>query len=342
MVIIDQNFNEILNYHKLDWDDCGSFASETKINQISMALKHTNLVDFHNIMIVTDPNVDVDAVNASDVGLVVINFSDHPYDYWDYQALTKPYLILHWDFRSVNHHPYHLIYSSVVSDTDLMDFKETRPYVASVVNGKPRVHRIYALLKLHNYWFFNQLQKTWRHVSEYNCIPDWDLEDIKFSDLTEFEWAQFYQLQNSLPDTPILTEELSCAMIGPGFSDSYLNLVTEASCENNGFLTEKIYKPIRAGQLFLVQGPPGAVSAMRHMGFDVFDDYFNHGSYDDIENWRSRTDAVIAELARVYDRIPDIWQATVERRIKNVKLLQSGVMFQRCLAAFDQNLIINI
>lgn len=272
---------------------------------------------------------------------MVINFSDHPFNFYDYRTLIKPYLILHWDFRLVNYHPYHLIYSAAVAKTDSVDFDLPRPYPVSVVNGKPRIHRIYALLQLHKHWFFNQVQKTWRQISEYNYIPDWDLVDIKFSDLSDAEWQEFYNLQSQLPNTPVLSEELSCAMIGPGFTDSCLNLVTEASCENNGFLSEKIYKPIRAGQLFLVQGPPGAIKAVRDMGFDVFDDYFNHSSYDNILDWRARTDAVITELARVYDQIPDIWHATAVRRHNNAKLLQSDVMFQRCLAAFDRNLIIN-
>jgi hypothetical protein len=331
MQILDQNFNEVVDIPEPTWDQCGSFCYQSKINQIAYWLR-LQPVNLSKVLIISDYRVDAKAINQSDVDLVLINFSDHAVPYYDVRVITKPYSILHWDFNDTSYHPYHLIYSNIVCKHDEVDLTGNRKYKVSCINGKPRVSRIYNILNLSKTDFYHDVLVTWRQVTDTNPIPDWDLKQIAITDLTDQQWQEFWQLQKSLPNTPILTEELACASIGPGLTDTYLNLVTESSCENDGFLTEKIYKPLRASQLFIVQGPPGSIAYLRSLGFDVFDDCIDH-SYDLITDWKTRVDASLESLKSIYNNIDNIWHATTDRRIANRQLIASDTVIKQLAPA---------
>ena len=47
--------------------------------------------------------------------------------------------------------------------------------------------------------------------------------------------------------------------LGPACEDSYVQLVTESTVEPRIFITEKTWKPIASGQLFLILGNPGII-----------------------------------------------------------------------------------
>lgn len=338
MIILDQNLTDVTHSYPVIWDQCGSFNWQSKTQQIAHVIKQARLPQ-NKILIISDVLASATHINRSDVDLVVINFSDHAYNYFDPGALTKPYVILHWDFANVHqHHPYHLVYSHLVSQDDLVDFITPRTHLVSCVNGKPRLTRIYAMSQLAKIAGYTAMLKTWRKISDCNPVPDWEFDQMSMADLSESEWHEFYQLQTLLSDTAILTEELYCASIGNGFTNAYMNFVTESSCEHNGFLTEKIYKPIRAGQLFVVQGPPGAVQFLRSVGFDTFDDHIDHEYYDHESSWRTRTELAVSVLSDIQPHIADIWHQTTERRIHNAHLLRSPDIMKKCLSAFNANL----
>ena len=327
MQIIDQHFRVIPDSSELTWDHCGSFCYESKIHQIAFLLRQQT-IPANKILLISKYPDNIGSINQSDADLVILNCSDHPVAYFQTDHITKPVVVLHWDFSHTSYHPYHLIYSNIVSRHDVVDLVSSRKYSVSCVNGKPRVSRIYNILKLTEYDFYNEVFVTWRQITETNPVPDWDLKEISMSDLSQEQWQRFWKLQTSLPNTPILTEELACASIGPGFTDAYLNLVTESSCETDGFLTEKIYKPLRAGQLFIVQAPPGTIAYLRSLGFDVFDDYIDH-SYDQISDWRDRVDSSLEALSKIYNNIEHIWYATTDRRIHNQQIIASDALTLR-------------
>lgn len=69
------------------------------------------------------------------------------------------------------------------------------------------------------------------------------------------------------------------------------------------FLSEKIYKPFLTGQLFVVHGCAGTVSALRQQGYDVFDKWINH-SYDTELDPTNRAIMIANEVKRLSE-IPD-------------------------------------
>ena len=66
----------------------------------------------------------------------------------------------------------------------------------------------------------------------------------------------------------------------PQFNDSAFNLVSETNDNNHDvFITEKLWKPVIAQQIFVVHGNFGYLKKLREMGFRTFDSVFDE-SYD--------------------------------------------------------------
>jgi hypothetical protein len=66
----------------------------------------------------------------------------------------------------------------------------------------------------------------------------------------------------------------------PQFNDCAFNLVSETNDNNHDvFITEKLWKPIIAQQIFVVHGNFGYLKKLREMGFRTFDSVFDE-SYD--------------------------------------------------------------
>lgn len=78
----------------------------------------------------------------------------------------------------------------------------------------------------------------------------------------------------------------------PQFNDSAINIVSETLEDNNNFLTEKIWKPIIAGQIFVVHGGHGYLKKLHSMGFKTFDGQFDE-SYDDETDLIRRTNKIV-------------------------------------------------
>jgi hypothetical protein len=79
------------------------------------------------------------------------------------------------------------------------------------------------------------------------------------------------------------------------YTRSYFQIVLEthfdADQSSGTFITEKIWKPIKFGQPFVVIGPAGTLAALRDAGYNVFDDVLDN-TYDTIEHNTQRYIAV--------------------------------------------------
>lgn len=73
------------------------------------------------------------------------------------------------------------------------------------------------------------------------------------------------------------------------YSNIALELVQETKFESNSdlFLTEKTYKPILYGAIFLICGPPGTLKHLKDLGFLTFPELFDE-EYDSEVNWVRR------------------------------------------------------
>lgn len=72
------------------------------------------------------------------------------------------------------------------------------------------------------------------------------------------------------------------------------------------FLSEKIYKPFAAGQMFLVHGCAGTVAAIKEKGYKTFDGFINH-SYDNELCPTTRASMIAKEMKRLSQIPEDVW-----------------------------------
>ena len=168
-----------------------------------------------------------------------------------------------------------------------------RKYRVSCLNGTPWVHRKLMYLALLQKSYFKDMIFTFGNRTEYDPYPD----EIS---LTSEEKEKSFLLSSNVI---FLDTDASCgidvSITHPAFTDCYVNLVTETNVYNDTpMLSEKTFKPILAGQLFILLASPGAVQFLRDIGIDTFDDIIDH-SYDDTTDIRSRIQQISDQVDRL-------------------------------------------
>ena len=86
------------------------------------------------------------------------------------------------------------------------------------------------------------------------------------------------------------------------YADSYCHLVLEtffdADGSNRCFISEKVFKPIRHGQPFVVFGSPYTLQTLRRLGYRTYD-YAIDNSYDEIEDNTERFKCAVASVKKI-------------------------------------------
>ena len=88
------------------------------------------------------------------------------------------------------------------------------------------------------------------------------------------------------------------------FINSYLHIVTETRAENSAvemFLSEKIFKPVKYLQPFVVVANSGTLSAFRQLGYRTFDRWIDE-TYDNILDDEDRYAAALFSAKVFYDQ----------------------------------------
>lgn len=313
----------IPTYYKIHWE--WAFSDQAKESQIIYFLKKIKLPK--KVCVLVTHDFDHNQINNSDIDLVLVNVSDHPSGHFDYSYFTKPYRVLTSDFRRSDHHPFHLLFSSYFAQYDSIDFDNKKQYTVSLINRSPRLTRLYFLNKIRQNPVLENMYIKWFKMSESNGpVPAHE----SIVEVLGQETEDFLRYEKNYPNFKATPESELCIDI-EDFRNSYLNLVVESRLEDIGYLTEKVYKPLRTGQLFLIQGPPGTVRYLRSVGFDTYDDFIDH-SYDTITDWQQRSDAVLSELDRIYAGIEDFYFASKSRRMYNRNHLLSDQLIHQVLS----------
>jgi hypothetical protein len=93
------------------------------------------------------------------------------------------------------------------------------------------------------------------------------------------------------------TTDIDLTINHPAYSETYVNLVTETYIDKC-FVSEKTFKPIVAGQLFVLIASVNAVQFLRDIGIDTFDDIIDH-SYDIELDPRTRIEQALYQIDRL-------------------------------------------
>lgn len=104
----------------------------------------------------------------------------------------------------------------------------------------------------------------------------------------------------------------------PAYQDAWCNIVTETSATVS-FTSEKIWKPMAAGQMFLVVGFPGTTAWLKKLGFHVFDDH-----YDAETDLANRLTSIVDLIQQHQDDAGSWWKANRFHIEHNYHWLHSG------------------
>lgn len=193
-----------------------------------------------------------------------------------------------------------------------------RNYKWSCLNGAPRVHRIYNYFYSKQQSYFDSACFTFFYHDNVSR-PD----DITLPNEALDFWTN---IKDTLPSREVLKNgprsDSRCDL--PANTDAYIHLITETTVLPRIFVSEKTWKPVASGQLFLIFGNPGTVKHLRNIGVDVFDDIIDH-SYDGLENWQDRLHAIHEQLNYLVNKnLRDIYIETQNRRNNNVNKFFAG------------------
>ena len=256
------------------------------------------------------------------------NFGNVPFDLHDKIKTYLPnFLILssdtshHLQKSNLVYHPFYYYFLKDVLKDQAIDNSRVdrvkRKYKVCCLNGTPRPHRIYNYLELKNKSYFNDCFFS-IHTDPVNIKNNRGDEPL-LPDSIIAEWSAVSANLPMFSGTNVQPEHLDLSH--PAYRNSYINLVTETTVAHNFFISEKTWKPIAAGQLFLLFSCAGSVEHLRGYGIDTFDDIINHDYYDvepDPFKRMFKLHEVLDDLIK--ENLHEIFIKTYNRRKQNMHL----------------------
>lgn len=186
----------------------------------------------------------------------------------------------------------------------------TKRYMS--LNRRPYPHRIYITTLLEHFKLVEHGAVSMpKHFTEKDI--NWGKEDFDLP----YQWEQlkdrcngsidsldasFNSLYNKLPliaDTDRFDINYALDLNNTLYDEYPINLVTETLFFTDSiFPTEKIFKPMLHGQIFLLCGAPGFLKQLRSFGFQTFGAFIDE-SYDSIDDPIERGIAIMRTLKSI-------------------------------------------
>ena len=192
--------------------------------------------------------------------------------------------------------------------------------------GRATNERLYSFWK-HKNWQYSDRGKASMHLDT-DTITEWECDFTQFICEYNERWQSlapmlpYSDTGHSIDPATMNNEE---GMGLDTWNKIYRDVSIDVVCETNTtadtfFITEKTFRPIAYGKLFLVVGSPEFEHNLKRMGFDIFDDIIDK-SYDS-ESGYMRVDAVFKSLGE-FLRNPADMQALLPRLLANQRVLEN-------------------
>lgn len=181
-----------------------------------------------------------------------------------------------------------------------------RSHAFSCLNRNPTFHRLMLYTKIKKRGLLDRFIYSFYDRCPYQGHP---ITAYQYRGLADFVGEEEASLcLENLQDFPLswAGETLGSndhTIDHPAYQDAWCNVVTETSALVS-FTSEKIWKPIAAGQLFVIAGAPNTAAWLKRLGFHVMEDH-----YDLKINLSSRFDLVTDVIDRHRDSARDWWHA---------------------------------
>jgi len=205
-----------------------------------------------------------------------------------------------------------------------------REYKFSCLNRNPRFHRLltYSLIKQKKLlddcvFSYSLYEPTFnRYVDYTHFLPDvGNLSD-------EYYHLAKAALWDAISDLPIhwkneVFVENDHSVNHDAYLNTYCNIVTETDV-NLPFHSEKIWKPLSAGQLFLVVGPAGINEWLNSLGFYTFD-----SEYDSEPDFVKRLLLMIKVMQNRQNNVPRWFDENADKIKHNYDLYHSEELVKK-------------
>lgn len=202
-----------------------------------------------------------------------------------------------WQYWNKETHPNWFInnYSVVTYEDFINCIGKKREYKGLYLNRRFRPHRILLYKKLFEDGLLNDNLlysydlKMFYNISHFENNPEYlkfieflKLNNPKYIDVNNFDIIQGYGFE-----------------VKETYLKTYFSIVTETMFEEeNGYISEKTWKPIAQFHPFILFGRPYTLSKLKELGFKTFDQWWDEG-YDVIENNEERFNKVYSQIKKI-------------------------------------------
>ena len=209
------------------------------------------------------------------------------------------------------------------SDFELWFWQRNKQNIPVAIHCEPRTKEFTVLNRTHKSWratiMADMFRKDILNNSYWSYGPGTDITDddnpIEVDTVSEkLRWHR----QKFLATTPVYCDVLNfdshndhSLSVKEHFENSYCNIVIEthwdADQSGGAFITEKTFKPIKNGQLFVIAGCAGSLATLRNLGYRTFDNVFNN-DYDNETDNTKRWLLLRETIATIQKNLPDIYK----------------------------------
>ncbi len=209
-------------------------------------------------------------------------------------------------------------------------------------HDRPRSRKFTALNRFHKWWRATIMADLVQHRPILDHHSYWSYNNVDMGDQYQdnpIQLSAFPGLEQAmerfLQQGPYTCDQLDHVqqnqhwrLIADHFDDSYFHLVFEtfydADSSGGTFVSEKIFKPLRHAQPFMVFGTAGSLQILRDLGYRTFDHVLNNG-YDAIKDNTQRYQQQRAELDRINQLdLHQLYQLCREDILHNQQLFLSS------------------
>jgi len=241
-------------------------------------------------------------------------------------ALSQFDLASHKHLREINYPSWLFVFKKQALGKQFPS--HDRGYSFSCLNRNPTFHRLVFYTMMKDRGLLDQFIYSFYDRCPYQGHPITSYQYHGLSTLVGEELAQ--RCISNIQDFPISWqgETLGAndhSLAHPAYQDAWCNVVTETSALIS-FTSEKIWKPIAAGQMFVVVGAPGTTAWLKNLGFHTFSD-----DYDLKQNFSSRLHLAADVIDRHRSDTRDWWHANRFHVEHNFHWLHSGNVEQQIL-----------
>jgi hypothetical protein len=203
---------------------------------------------------------------------------------------TRGFFYPFWEHHTAKPDSWHAQASSIVEHMYKQSRGDTNYSSLFLnLNRRPRIHRTIITAAIEQ-WFQHNTFWSYTDVNKEAILLPFTHDHFVTEQYLK-ELPRIMDVAGSVNDTHLNTEMQYKA---------HINVASETMCfePSTLFFSEKIFKPLLAGQPFILVGPAHSLRLLRQMGYNSFDPYIDE-SYDDEINPARRLRMIIDEMHRL-------------------------------------------